>query len=248
MEQAAVECTHCNVLMTSWGSAVRYYKCPKCTRTYCSAYDEVFKHGAGARKVKREQTPPAASEGCETRVAIPIPEVLGAAPAVGAAAATVSPPEPASPNVPKASPAQAGSPPLPRRRQSFAARAPASVASAAPVATAETATEAPTNLHWFKVKQAAARWFERLDREEQNQREVGARIIEEADPWSLLGVSEQASLEELRAAYRRAALTHHPDRGGDPDAMQRLNRAYHAAREARSVSGKALAVARPRRR
>ncbi len=49
-----IECTHCRVLMTSWsvpGSPVRYYQCPFCSRTFSSAYGEVFRSGAGARRV-----------------------------------------------------------------------------------------------------------------------------------------------------------------------------------------------------
>lgn len=59
----SVECTSCNVLMTSWsaaGSPVRYYRCPTCSRTFCSAYGEVFERGAGARVVERAE--PAAPE------------------------------------------------------------------------------------------------------------------------------------------------------------------------------------------
>jgi hypothetical protein len=55
-----VECTSCKVLMTSWsaaGSPVRYYQCPSCARTFCSAYGEVFERGAGARVVERAEPP-----------------------------------------------------------------------------------------------------------------------------------------------------------------------------------------------
>ncbi|HZY03473.1 MAG TPA: hypothetical protein VFF02_08220 [Anaeromyxobacteraceae bacterium] len=51
-----VECTHCRILMTSWsapGSPVRYYQCPFCARTFSSAYGEVFRHRAGARRLDR---------------------------------------------------------------------------------------------------------------------------------------------------------------------------------------------------
>ena len=40
--------------MTSWraaGSPTRYYQCPFCKRTLCSAYGEVFESGALGRKV-----------------------------------------------------------------------------------------------------------------------------------------------------------------------------------------------------
>ncbi|MFL5273807.1 MAG: hypothetical protein ACJ79E_17250 [Anaeromyxobacteraceae bacterium] len=49
-----VECTHCGVLMTSWspaGGSVRYWQCPFCNRTHSSLYSEVFRRGAGARRV-----------------------------------------------------------------------------------------------------------------------------------------------------------------------------------------------------
>jgi hypothetical protein len=40
--------------MTSWsaaGSPTRYYQCPFCKRTLCSAYDEVFERGSLGRRV-----------------------------------------------------------------------------------------------------------------------------------------------------------------------------------------------------
>ena len=52
--ESHVECTQCGVLMTSWcaaGSPTRYYQCPFCKRTLCSAYGEVFERGALGRRV-----------------------------------------------------------------------------------------------------------------------------------------------------------------------------------------------------
>jgi|SRR5512139_3672215 hypothetical protein len=52
--ESHVECTQCGVLMTSWcaaGSPTRYYQCPFCKRTLCSAYDEVFERGTLGRRV-----------------------------------------------------------------------------------------------------------------------------------------------------------------------------------------------------
>lgn len=53
-----------------------------------------------------------------------------------------------------------------------------------------------------------------------------------ADPpwWVVLGVSKDAAEEPVREAYRRLALEHHPDRGGDSARMAQVNRAYEAAR------------------
>jgi curved DNA-binding protein CbpA len=42
----------------------------------------------------------------------------------------------------------------------------------------------------------------------------------------LLGVRLPVPEAELRQAYRRAAFTHHPDKGGDPEMMQAVNLAY----------------------
>jgi hypothetical protein len=58
-----VECTHCHVLMTTWsaaGSPVRYWQCPFCNRTHSSLYSEVFRRGAGARRVDAASPPRAA--------------------------------------------------------------------------------------------------------------------------------------------------------------------------------------------
>jgi hypothetical protein len=41
--------------MTTWsaaGSPVRYWQCPFCSRTHSSLYSEVFRRGAGARRVE----------------------------------------------------------------------------------------------------------------------------------------------------------------------------------------------------
>jgi hypothetical protein len=49
------------------------------------------------------------------------------------------------------------------------------------------------------------------------------------DPYALLGVPRDATLEDLAAARRRLAMQMHPDVGGDAGAMQRLNLAYDRA-------------------
>ena len=47
----------------------------------------------------------------------------------------------------------------------------------------------------------------------------------EADWWTVLGVPPDATREAIEQAYRRAASAHHPDKGGNADAMARVNRA-----------------------
>jgi DnaJ-domain-containing protein 1 len=44
--------------------------------------------------------------------------------------------------------------------------------------------------------------------------------------FKMLGLSPSASWEEIEAAYRKKAKIHHPDHGGDGDAMRALNEAY----------------------
>lgn len=46
------------------------------------------------------------------------------------------------------------------------------------------------------------------------------------DPFKDLGLSSSASASEVKAAYRRMAAQHHPDRGGDPQAFLRTKTAY----------------------
>lgn len=47
-------------------------------------------------------------------------------------------------------------------------------------------------------------------------------------PWQVLGVQMSASRSEIESAYRRLAMQHHPDRGGDPGEMARINAARDA--------------------
>lgn len=46
------------------------------------------------------------------------------------------------------------------------------------------------------------------------------------DPYDVLGIARGATFEEVRAAYRRACKTHHPDAGGSHEAQVELNTAY----------------------
>ncbi|MFI5879903.1 J domain-containing protein [Streptomyces sp. NPDC051554] len=49
---------------------------------------------------------------------------------------------------------------------------------------------------------------------------------DEPDFYGVLGISADATRAEIVRAFRRRALTHHPDRGGDAEAFQDARRAY----------------------
>jgi chorismate mutase len=51
--------------------------------------------------------------------------------------------------------------------------------------------------------------------------------------FRLLGISSTSNWDEIERAYRQKAKVHHPDRGGDADAMRALNEAYNTLKKYR---------------
>ncbi|CDJ47480.1 DnaJ domain-containing protein, putative [Eimeria brunetti] len=44
--------------------------------------------------------------------------------------------------------------------------------------------------------------------------------------YELLEVDKSASLQDIKKAYRKLAIKHHPDKGGDPEKFKEISRAY----------------------
>ena len=46
------------------------------------------------------------------------------------------------------------------------------------------------------------------------------------DYYNILGISRTASPEEIKKAYKKKVMQHHPDRGGDKETFQKVSEAY----------------------
>lgn len=46
------------------------------------------------------------------------------------------------------------------------------------------------------------------------------------NPYKILGVSDKASKDECKKAYRRLCAKYHPDNGGDPNKFDEVNKAW----------------------
>ncbi|XP_027334189.1 dnaJ protein homolog 2-like isoform X1 [Abrus precatorius] len=54
----------------------------------------------------------------------------------------------------------------------------------------------------------------------------GPRRSDNTKYYEVLGVSKTASEDEIKKAYRKAAMKNHPDKGGDPEKFKELGQAY----------------------
>ena len=61
----------------------------------------------------------------------------------------------------------------------------------------------------------------------------GGGALDSELSFRLLGLAPSASWEEIERAYRKKAKVHHPDLGGDQDAMRTLNEAYNQLKKLR---------------
>lgn len=51
------------------------------------------------------------------------------------------------------------------------------------------------------------------------------------DYYEILGVDKNASADEIKKAFRKAAIEHHPDRGGDEAKFKEINEAYEVLKD-----------------
>lgn len=59
-----------------------------------------------------------------------------------------------------------------------------------------------------------------------------AALPPSADDWrTVFGLSQSATMADVEAKFRTLAIQHHPDRGGDPAVMSKLNAARDAAKK-----------------
>lgn len=63
-------------------------------------------------------------------------------------------------------------------------------------------------------------------------RDEARKTLGDSDPWSVLELSKSASWEEVKKAYRKLAMQHHPDRnGGDCEMFKKIQAAYELLEE-----------------
>lgn len=56
------------------------------------------------------------------------------------------------------------------------------------------------------------------------------------DYYSILGVERSASADDIKRAYRKLAMKHHPDRGGDAEQFKKISEAYETLNDPQKKS------------
>jgi DnaJ family protein C protein 27 len=66
--------------------------------------------------------------------------------------------------------------------------------------------------------------------------------------YDILGVSRDSSIDDIKKAYKKAALTHHPDKGGDPEKFKEVSLAAETLTDERKRKEYDTALLRARSR
>jgi hypothetical protein len=91
---------------------------------------------------------------------------------------------------------------------------------------------------WARVLQGEPPWPSAEPKAAAAPRTSG-RSQPEISVWAVLGLTARASADDVKSAYRRRALTLHPDRGGEAAQFRALHSAYEEAlRRLAKKSGK----------
>jgi molecular chaperone DnaJ len=56
-------------------------------------------------------------------------------------------------------------------------------------------------------------------------------MSEKRDYYEILGLAKEASADEIKKAYRKAAVKHHPDKGGDEAKFREVSEAYEVLKD-----------------
>jgi len=65
------------------------------------------------------------------------------------------------------------------------------------------------------------------------------QMLQNYNPYDILGIPENANSNEIKQAYRKLANKHHPDKGGNPDLFDLINKAFNTVlRRAESIKPK----------
>lgn len=52
------------------------------------------------------------------------------------------------------------------------------------------------------------------------------RVVSEESPYDILGVTTSSTWEQVKKAFRKLAMQHHPDKGGDPATFRKVRAAF----------------------
>lgn len=89
----------------------------------------------------------------------------------------------------------------------------------------------PIDDHW------AGAWKRQLAGLEPFPKHTVRAAAAKSDPYAELGVARTASLEEVQLAFRKKALEHHPDQGGDAEKFMATKRAWDSIAKRRRRRG-----------